>query len=53
MAPKARPRFYLATSHLATQAGYMSFDAKQHDAARRLVIMLGPRGLAGGGARKA
>jgi len=31
-----RPRLRLATAHLATQAGYMSFDVNQHDAARRL-----------------
>jgi len=36
MTPDVRPRLYLATARLATQAGYMSFDAKQHDAARRL-----------------
>jgi transcriptional regulator with XRE-family HTH domain len=36
MTPEVRPRMYLATARLATQAGWMSFDAKQHDAARRL-----------------
>lgn len=34
--PEVRPRLLLATAHLALQAGYMSFDVKQHDAARRL-----------------
>ncbi|MBV9448235.1 MAG: helix-turn-helix transcriptional regulator [Streptosporangiaceae bacterium] len=39
MTPEVRPRLYLATSRLATQAGFMSFDAKQHDAARRLWLI--------------
>jgi len=36
MTPEVRPRLYLATARLATQAGWMSFEANQHDAARRL-----------------
>ncbi|MGQ0779473.1 MAG: hypothetical protein ACT4NY_34490 [Pseudonocardiales bacterium] len=31
-----RPRLMIATARLATQAGWMSFEVKQHDAARRL-----------------
>ena len=31
-----RPRLYLATARLATQAGWMSFQVNQHEAARRL-----------------
>ncbi len=33
---EVRPQLYLATARLATQAGWMSFDVKQDDAARRL-----------------
>jgi transcriptional regulator with XRE-family HTH domain len=36
VAPEVRPRLYLATAGLATQAGWMSHDGDQHDAARRL-----------------
>ncbi|MGH3935064.1 MAG: helix-turn-helix domain-containing protein, partial [Pseudonocardiaceae bacterium] len=36
MTPEVRPRLYLATARLATQAGWMSFEVNQHDAARRL-----------------
>ncbi len=36
VAPELRPRLFLATADLATQAGWMSFDAEHHDAARRL-----------------
>ncbi|MGH3929378.1 MAG: helix-turn-helix domain-containing protein, partial [Pseudonocardiaceae bacterium] len=31
-----RPRLMIATARLATQGGWMSFEVKQHDAARRL-----------------
>ena len=34
-----RPRFYLATARLAMQAGWLSFDSKQHEAARRLWLI--------------
>ncbi|MGH3869781.1 MAG: hypothetical protein ACRDQ4_27510, partial [Pseudonocardiaceae bacterium] len=34
--PEVRPRLFLATALLATQAGWMAFDVNQHDAARRL-----------------
>jgi hypothetical protein len=33
---EVRARLYIATADLAVQAGYMSFDVMQHDAARRL-----------------
>jgi hypothetical protein len=36
VAPELRPRLMLATAHLAMQAGWMSFECKQHDAARQL-----------------
>ncbi|MGH3898226.1 MAG: hypothetical protein ACRDTA_08210 [Pseudonocardiaceae bacterium] len=36
MTPEVRPRLYLATARLTTQAGWMSFQVNQHDAARRL-----------------
>ncbi|MGH3871103.1 MAG: helix-turn-helix domain-containing protein [Pseudonocardiaceae bacterium] len=36
MAPEVRPGLYLATARLATQAGWLSFEVNQHDAARRL-----------------
>ncbi|MGH3936060.1 MAG: hypothetical protein ACRDS1_13980 [Pseudonocardiaceae bacterium] len=36
MTAEVRPRLYLATARLATQAGWMSFEVNQHDAARRL-----------------
>ncbi len=36
MTPEVRPRLYLATARLATQAGWMSFEVNQHEAARRL-----------------
>ncbi|MGH3795792.1 MAG: hypothetical protein ACRDSP_12985 [Pseudonocardiaceae bacterium] len=36
IAPEMRPRLMLATADLATQAGWMSFDHLDHDAARRL-----------------
>ncbi|MBV9012818.1 MAG: helix-turn-helix transcriptional regulator, partial [Pseudonocardiales bacterium] len=39
IAPAMRPRLLLATADLATEAGWMSFDAKQHDAARRLWLI--------------
>ncbi|MGH3722493.1 MAG: hypothetical protein ACRDRI_27405 [Pseudonocardiaceae bacterium] len=39
MTPEVRPRLMLATAHLATQTGYMSFDVNQHDAARRLWLI--------------
>lgn len=34
--PEVRSRLYIATARLAMQAGWMSFEVKQHDAARRL-----------------
>jgi hypothetical protein len=34
-----RPRLFLAIARLATQAGWMSFDVNQHDAARRLWLI--------------
>ncbi len=34
--PEVRPQLLIATARLAMQAGWMSFDAKRHDAARRL-----------------
>jgi transcriptional regulator with XRE-family HTH domain len=34
-----RCRLLLATAQLATQAGYLSFDVNQHDAARRLWVI--------------
>jgi transcriptional regulator with XRE-family HTH domain len=34
--PEVKPQLYLATARLATQAGWMSFEVNQHDAARRL-----------------
>ncbi len=37
--PEVRTRLYLATARLATQAGWMSFDVTQHDAARRLWVI--------------
>jgi transcriptional regulator with XRE-family HTH domain len=37
--PEVRPRLHLATARLAMQAGWMSFDVKQHDAARRLWLI--------------
>jgi hypothetical protein len=36
MAPEVRPRLYLATARLVTQAGWMSFQVNQDEAARRL-----------------
>jgi transcriptional regulator with XRE-family HTH domain len=36
---EVRPRLYLATARLATQAGWMSFDVKDDDAARRLWLI--------------
>ncbi len=36
MTPEVQPRRYLATARLATQAGWMSFEVNQHEAARRL-----------------
>ncbi|MDQ2792143.1 MAG: helix-turn-helix domain-containing protein [Actinomycetota bacterium] len=36
MTPEVRPRLYLATARLATQAGWMSFQVNQHEAARQL-----------------
>lgn len=39
MTPEVRPRLYLATACLATQAGWMSFQVNQHDAARRLWLI--------------
>jgi hypothetical protein len=36
MAPEVQPRLYLATTRLATQAGWMSFQVNQDEAARRL-----------------
>ncbi|HEY4005400.1 MAG TPA: helix-turn-helix domain-containing protein [Pseudonocardia sp.] len=33
---EVRPRLHLAVARLATQAGWMSFQVNQHDAARRL-----------------
>ncbi len=36
MTPDVRPRLYLATASLATTAGWMSFEVRQHDDARRL-----------------
>ncbi|MGH3778052.1 MAG: helix-turn-helix domain-containing protein [Pseudonocardiaceae bacterium] len=35
-APEVRSRLLVATAELATQAGWMSFEVNQHDAARRL-----------------
>ncbi|MGH3908785.1 MAG: helix-turn-helix domain-containing protein [Pseudonocardiaceae bacterium] len=34
--PEVRPQLMLATARLAMQSGWMSFECKQHDAARRL-----------------
>ncbi len=34
--PEVQPRLYLATARLAMQAGWMSFQVDQHEAARRL-----------------
>ncbi|MGH3885266.1 MAG: helix-turn-helix domain-containing protein, partial [Pseudonocardiaceae bacterium] len=39
MTPEVRPRMLVATAYLATVAGWMSFDANQHDAARRLWLI--------------
>ncbi|MGH3822855.1 MAG: hypothetical protein ACRDRA_08490 [Pseudonocardiaceae bacterium] len=39
MTPEVRPRLYLATARLATQAGWMSFEVNQHEAARRLWVI--------------
>jgi transcriptional regulator with XRE-family HTH domain len=36
VAPEVLPRLYLATARLAMQAGWMSFEVNQHEAARRL-----------------
>lgn len=36
VAPEVQPRLRLAAARLATQAGWMSFDVTQHEAARRL-----------------
>ncbi|MGH3833763.1 MAG: helix-turn-helix domain-containing protein, partial [Pseudonocardiaceae bacterium] len=36
---EVRPQLYLAAARLATQAGYMSYDVNQHDAARRLWLI--------------
>ncbi|MGH4008135.1 MAG: helix-turn-helix domain-containing protein [Pseudonocardiaceae bacterium] len=36
VSPEVRPRLLVATAHLAMQAGFMSFDVNQHEAARRL-----------------
>ncbi|MGH3719507.1 MAG: helix-turn-helix domain-containing protein [Pseudonocardiaceae bacterium] len=33
---EVRPRLLVATAHLATLAGWMSYDSNRHDAARRL-----------------
>jgi transcriptional regulator with XRE-family HTH domain len=37
--PEMRPRLYLATARLATQAGWMSFEVHQHEAARQLWVI--------------
>jgi hypothetical protein len=37
--PEMRPRLYLAATRLAMQAGWMSFEVNQHDAARRLWLI--------------
>ncbi len=39
VSPEVRPQLYLATACLATQAGWMSFDVNQHDAAQRLWLI--------------
>ncbi len=39
MTDEVRPRLYLATARLATQAGWMSFEVNLHDAARRLWLI--------------
>ena len=39
MTPKVRPRLYLATACLATQAGWMSFQVNKDDVARRLWLI--------------
>ncbi|MGH3722415.1 MAG: helix-turn-helix domain-containing protein [Pseudonocardiaceae bacterium] len=39
MTEEVRPQLYLATARLATQAGWMSFEVKQDDAARRLWLI--------------
>lgn len=39
IAPEVRPRLMVATGSLAMLAGWMSFECKQHDAARRLWII--------------
>ncbi|MGH4008637.1 MAG: helix-turn-helix domain-containing protein [Pseudonocardiaceae bacterium] len=36
VAPELRSRLSVATAHLAMQAGWMSFEVNQHEAARRL-----------------
>ncbi|MGH3798513.1 MAG: hypothetical protein ACRDSP_27050, partial [Pseudonocardiaceae bacterium] len=36
MAPDVRPRLFLATGYLAMMAGWISFEVRQHEAARRL-----------------
>ncbi|MGH3696409.1 MAG: helix-turn-helix domain-containing protein [Pseudonocardiaceae bacterium] len=39
MDAEVRPRMYLATARLAMQAGWMSYQVNQHEAARRLWMM--------------
>lgn len=39
MTAEVRPRMYLATARLATQAGWMSFQVHQDDSARRLWLI--------------
>ena len=39
ISPEVRPQLHLATARLAMQAGWMSFDVHQHDAARRLWLI--------------
>ena len=39
MTPEVQPRLYLATARLAMQAGWMSFEVNQDDAARRLWLI--------------
>ncbi|MGH9057891.1 MAG: helix-turn-helix domain-containing protein [Acidimicrobiales bacterium] len=36
MTPQVRPRLHIATGYLAMMAGWMSFEVRQHDAARQL-----------------
>lgn len=39
LTPEVRPQLMVATARLAMQSGWMSFECKQHDAARRLWLV--------------